>query len=103
MDSVKDRFPLVLDANSTKSIQRFRSEAIYDKFVVAGFKKRIEPGQTSEGYPLQLGNYTDLRWAYGEVNTTTGNLEFYSSSGVSGITLPAFAFSGLLYAYYQVI
>ena len=100
---MKDRFPLVLDANSTKSIQRFRSEAIYDKFVVAGFKKKIEPGPTSEGYHLQLGNYTDLRWAYGHVNTTTGYLEYYSASGVSGITLPALALSGVKLAILPIV
>ena len=38
-----------------------------------GFKRKINTGDTADDYIFQPGNYTDLIWSYGEINSTTGD------------------------------
>ena len=70
---------------------KFRSEAVYDEFVVMGFKRLVNTGDVDEDYPFQLGNQTNLIWAYGEVNSTTKDINKHTEYGVSSIVIPSLA------------
>ena len=81
---------------------KFRSEAVYDEFVVMGFKRKVNTGDGSDDFLIQLGNHTDLIWAYGEVNTTTGDLEKHYGYGITSMVMPTSAVY-LLNSMYSVI
>ena len=72
-DRHNGRFPVTPVFDQLQNVQRFRSDATYDKYVTMGFKRKINTGDTADDYVFQPGNYTDLIWSYGEVNSTTGD------------------------------
>mmetsp|Transcript_17557 Transcript_17557/g.17289 ORF Transcript_17557/g.17289 Transcript_17557/m.17289 type:complete len:162 (+) Transcript_17557:124-609(+) len=92
-DRHNGRFPVTPVLDEKNDILRFRSEAVYDQFVVMGFKRKVITNDTENDYQFQLGNKTDLIWAYGQANSTTGEIIKHVEYGVTSITLPKAATS----------
>mmetsp|Transcript_29012 Transcript_29012/g.33137 ORF Transcript_29012/g.33137 Transcript_29012/m.33137 type:complete len:80 (+) Transcript_29012:319-558(+) len=68
-----------------------------------GFKRKINTGDAADDFVLEPGNYTDLIWAYGEVDSTTGDIKKHSYYGVTSIILPDGASSLSTTAYLAAI
>ena len=87
-DRHNGRFPVTPVIDEKENIQRWRSEGIYDEFVVMGFKRQPITDDESDDYKIQLGNQTDIIWAYGEYNITSGEFVKHIGYGATTIVWP---------------